>query len=153
MCSPVVPHNDEKGYGWWSRAARILKTLWCKSPTDSTKKIVPLLLFCIMFLAVRSMSQSSLHQNIIYIFFYYLDGSFNTSSPQQPDCLGEGVLVMSAFHRECPVQHTSTYMYRGGKCRRAESCIKPQCSLLPFSRIEDKSAIWAPQLNSICRQP
>lgn len=68
MCSPVVPHNDEKGYGWWSRAARILKTLWCKSPTDSRKK-VPLLLFCIMFLTVRSMSQSSLHQNIIYIFF------------------------------------------------------------------------------------
>lgn len=72
MCSPVVPHNDEKGYGWWSRAAQILKTLWRKSPTDSTRKVVPLLLFCIMFLTVRSMSQSSLHQNIIYIFFITL---------------------------------------------------------------------------------
>lgn len=72
MCSPVVPHNDEKGYGWWSRAARILKTLWCNSPTDSTRKVVPLLLFCIMFLTVRSMSQSSLHQNIIYTSYIFL---------------------------------------------------------------------------------
>lgn len=70
MCSPVVPHNDKKGYGWWSRAAWILKTLWCKSPTDSTRKVVSLLLFCIMFLTVRSMSQSSLHQNIIYIYSF-----------------------------------------------------------------------------------
>lgn len=161
------PHNHDKGY-WQSRATWILKNLSLKLPSDSTMKIVHLLclivpsFFLIVSLTIGSLSQSSLDQNIsrfcdckkkaewgfvllynqreaLIVGWWTLHHLLTTAWMLRGRC--SCISFISVFC-EFPVKIMSTYIHGSGRCHRAEACIKSECSLIPFSEIQDNACVF-----------